>query len=123
MVENKNKQEIMDVLQGEDTVKSIKFLQLRWYGHVEVMQNQSMPKQIAVAAMEGTRKRGIPRKRWRGEVEEDLGIRGNKKQTGNGQRLSGMEEDVLGARVHSGLWCLRSRRRKTLSFMFICNAW
>jgi hypothetical protein len=36
-------------MQGEDTVKLIKPLRLRWYGHVERMQNQRMPKQIASA--------------------------------------------------------------------------
>jgi hypothetical protein len=35
--------------------------------------------------MEGTRKRGRPRKRWRDEVEKELNIMGIKKQTGNGQ--------------------------------------
>jgi hypothetical protein len=31
---------------------------LRWYGHVERMQNQRKSKQIATAAVEGIRKRG-----------------------------------------------------------------
>jgi hypothetical protein len=39
-------------MQGEDTVKLIKPLRLRWYGHVERMQNQRMPKQIASATMD-----------------------------------------------------------------------
>jgi hypothetical protein len=33
-----------------------------------------MSKEIATVTMEGTRKRGRSRKRWRGEVEEDLNI-------------------------------------------------
>jgi hypothetical protein len=36
-----------------------------------------MSKQIAAATIEGTRKTGRPRKRWKDEVEEDL--IGNKK--------------------------------------------
>jgi hypothetical protein len=35
------------------------------------MQNQRMPKQIAAATMEGTRRREIPRRRLRDEVEDD----------------------------------------------------
>jgi hypothetical protein len=35
---------IKDMLKGEDAVKFIKFLQLRWFGHVEIMQNKRMPK-------------------------------------------------------------------------------
>jgi hypothetical protein len=45
-------EEINDILQGEDTVKLIKSLHLRWYGHVERMKTHRMPKQIASAAME-----------------------------------------------------------------------
>jgi hypothetical protein len=37
-----------------------------------------MPKQIAAATIEGTRKRGRPRKRWKDEAEEDLNIIGIK---------------------------------------------
>jgi hypothetical protein len=45
--------EIKDILQGEVIVRFTKSILLRWYGHVE-----RMPKQIATATMEGTRKRG-----------------------------------------------------------------
>jgi len=37
-------------------IKIYKIL-LRWYGHVERMQNQRKSKQIATAALEGIRKR------------------------------------------------------------------
>jgi hypothetical protein len=33
-----------------------------------------MPKQIAATIIEGIRKRGRPRKRWKDEVEEDLNV-------------------------------------------------
>jgi hypothetical protein len=47
----KNK-EIKDILQGADIVTFIKSSRIRWYGHVERLQNQRMPKQIAVATTE-----------------------------------------------------------------------
>jgi hypothetical protein len=80
MLENKNKQK--DILQGEDTVKFIKFLQLRWYGHVEITENQSVPKTNCNSCSGRNKGKRIPHERWRDEVEEDLGIRGVKKQTG-----------------------------------------
>ena len=45
--------EIKDILKGEVTITFTKSLLLRWNGHVE-----RMPKLIATATMDGTRKRG-----------------------------------------------------------------
>ena len=45
--------EIKDTLQGQDIVKFIKSLHLRWYGHVESTQKHNMPKQIAAGKTEG----------------------------------------------------------------------
>jgi hypothetical protein len=35
-----------------------------------------MPKQIATATRDGTRKRGRPHKRWRNKVKDDFNIMG-----------------------------------------------
>jgi hypothetical protein len=37
------------------------------------MRNSKLSKQIAIVTVEGTRKKGKPRKRWRNNFEEDLG--------------------------------------------------
>jgi hypothetical protein len=50
--------EIEDKLEGADIVKFIKYLRLRWCGHIERMNNERMPKKIMTTKMEGTRKRG-----------------------------------------------------------------
>jgi hypothetical protein len=67
-----------DILLEKEIVKFIKSPRLRWYGHVERMQNQRMPKQIATSTMNVTMKRGKPSKRWRDEVEKDLNVMGIK---------------------------------------------
>jgi len=61
------------------------------------MHNQRIPKQTATHTVEGIRKRGRPRKRWRGDAEEDLNTMGTKKQIKNGKRPSGMEEHFIGS--------------------------
>jgi len=60
--------EIKDTLKGS---YNLKFLRLRWYGHVGRIQNQRIPTPTATVTMEGTRKRGRSRKRWRDENEVD----------------------------------------------------
>jgi hypothetical protein len=62
------------------------------------MQNQEMPKQIAVTVMEGTRRRGRPGKTWRDEVGEAVNVSGVKKRAGNGQRPSRVEEGAVGCK-------------------------
>jgi hypothetical protein len=79
-------------------VKFIKFLRLRKYGHIEKMQNQRMPKQIATATMEGTRKRGKPRKIWRDEVEKKYNGKKNRQATARDRRE--WRKIVLEAKVH-----------------------
>jgi hypothetical protein len=73
-----------------------------------------MPKQIATATMEGTRKKGRPCKRWRDKVEEDLNVM-QIRNGGSGREKWGMEEDFLEAKVCNRTECLRrrSRRRRT----------
>jgi hypothetical protein len=90
-------------LQGADIVKFIKSSRIRQYGHVERMQNQRLPKQIATAIIEGTRKRGRPRKRWKDEVEEDLNIMGIKNGRAAARDRRKWRKTVLEAKVHKGL--------------------
>jgi hypothetical protein len=51
---------------------------IRWLGHLERMEEDRMPKKIFSQELEGTKRRGRPRKGWRKEVERDhqvLGVR------------------------------------------------
>jgi len=48
---------------------------ISWLGHLERMEEDSMPKKIFTQELEGTRRRGRPRKRWKEEVERDLQVR------------------------------------------------
>jgi hypothetical protein len=48
-----------------------------------------MPKQIATATMEGTRKRGRPRTRWTEEFEDGLNVMGVKNTDGQWPETDG----------------------------------
>jgi len=59
---------------GENVVKWIKGQRISWLGHLERMGEDRMPKKIFTQELEGTRRRGKPRKRWEEGVERDLQV-------------------------------------------------
>jgi len=63
--------ELEELSKGENVVKWIKGQRISLLGHLERMEENRMPKKIT-QELEGTRRRGRPRKRWREEVERDL---------------------------------------------------
>ena len=52
---------------------------ISWLGHLERMEEDIMPKKIFTQELEGTRRRGRPRKRWKEEEERDLQVLGVKR--------------------------------------------
>jgi len=47
---------------------------ISWLGHLERMEEERMPKNIFIQELEGTRRKGRPKKRWKEEVERDLQV-------------------------------------------------
>jgi len=64
--------EVEEMSKGENIVKWIKWQRISWLGHLERMEEVRMPKKIFTQELEGTRRRGRPRKRRKEEVERDL---------------------------------------------------
>ena len=67
---SRTNRELEELSKGENTLKWIKGQRISWLGHLERMDR--MPKKIFTRELEGTRRRGRPRKGWREEVERDL---------------------------------------------------
>jgi len=61
---------------GENIVKWIKGQRISWLGYLERMVEDRIPKNIFTQELEGTRRRGNPRKGWTEEVERDLQVLG-----------------------------------------------
>ena len=61
---------------GENIVKWIKGQRISWLGQLDRMEEDRMPKKILTQELEGTRRRGRPRKGWKEEVERDLQVLG-----------------------------------------------
>ena len=68
--------ELEEMSKGENIVKWIKGQMVSWLGHLERMEEDRTPKKIFAQELEGTRRRGRPRKGWKEEVERDLQVLG-----------------------------------------------
>jgi hypothetical protein len=73
---SRTNRELEEMNGGENIVKWIKGQRISWLGHLERMEEDRMSKKIFTQEPEGTRRRGRPRKRWKGEVERDLQVLG-----------------------------------------------
>jgi hypothetical protein len=98
---SRTNQELEELNKGENIVKWIKGQRISWLGHLERMEEDSMPKKIFTQELEGTRRR--PRKGWREEVERDLqvlGVRRWRELVIDREKWRGI---VRRAKAHSGL--------------------
>jgi hypothetical protein len=68
--------ELKEMSKGENIVKWIKGQRKSWLGHLAIMEKNRMPKKIFSQELEGPRRRGRPRKRWKEEVKRDLQVLG-----------------------------------------------
>jgi len=68
--------ELEEMSKGENVVKWIKGQRISWLGHLGRMVEDRMPKKIFTQKLEGTRRRGRRRKRWKEKVERDLQVLG-----------------------------------------------
>jgi len=71
---SRKNRELEEMSKGENIVKWIKGQRVSWLGQLEGMEENRMPRKIFTEELEGTRRRGRPRKRWKKEVERDLQV-------------------------------------------------
>ena len=95
--------ELEELDKGENIVKWIKGQRISWLGRLERMEEDRMPKKIFTQELEGTRRRGRPRKGWREEVERDLQVLGVRRWTELVVERDKWRGIVRQAKAHSGL--------------------
>ena len=66
----------MQWLKNPTITETIRLTRLRWFGHVQRMEENRIPKRILYINLKTTRLRGRPRNRWQDEVREDRRIVG-----------------------------------------------
>jgi len=95
--------ELEEMSKGGNIVKWIKGQRISWLGYVERMEEDRVSKKIFTEELEGTRRRGRPRKSWKEEVERDLqvlGVRRWREMVADREKWKGI---VRQAKAHSGL--------------------
>jgi len=100
---SRTNRELEELSEGENIVKWIKGQSVSWLGHLERKEEDRMPKKMFTQELEGTRRRGRPRKGWREEVERDrqvLGVRRWREVVTDRTKWRGI---VRQAKAHSGL--------------------
>jgi len=61
----------MQVLKESTITETVRLNRLCWFGHVQRMEEDRIPKRVLYMNLETTRLRGRPRNRWQDEVRED----------------------------------------------------
>ena len=64
-------EEIYANIKKPTITEKIRLHRLRWFGHVQRMEENRIPKRVLYMNLETTRPRGRPRNRWLDEVRED----------------------------------------------------
>ena len=99
---SRTNRELEEMSKGEKIVKWIKGQRISWLGHLERMEEDRMIKKIFTQELEGTRRRGRPRKGWTEEVERDLQVLGVRRWR---ELVADREKwkDIVRQANHSGL--------------------
>ena len=95
--------ELEEMSKGENIAKWIKGQRISWLGNLERMEEDRMPKKIFTQELEGTRRRGRPRKGWKGKVERDLQVLGVRRWRELVADRKKWKDIVRQAKAHSGL--------------------
>jgi len=70
--------EIYAMVKKPTITETIRLNRLRWFGHVQRMEENRIPKKVLYMNLEASRLRSRPRNRWQDEVREDGRLVGGK---------------------------------------------
>ena len=101
--ESQTNRELQEMSKGENILKWIKGQRISWLGHLERMKEGRMSNKIFTQELEGTRRRGRPRKRWKEKVERDLHVLGVRRWRELVADRKKGKDIVRQAKAHSGL--------------------
>ena len=95
--------ELEAIIKLESIVRFIKWQRIRWFGHIERMQDPAIPKKILYGKLYATRRRGRPKMRWLDDVSMDLRKMGVNEWRDRARNREAWRHIVEEAKAHPGL--------------------
>jgi len=100
---SRTNRELEQMSNGKNIAKWIKKQRISRLCHLERMEEDWIPKKIFTQELEGTRRRGRPRKGWREEAERDLQVLGVRRWRELVTDRTKWRDIVRQAKAHNGL--------------------
>jgi hypothetical protein len=100
---SRTNRELEEMSKGENIVKWIKGRRISWLGHLERMEEDRMHKKFFTQELEGTRRKGRPKKGWKEEEERDLQVLGVRRWRELVTDRKKWKDIVRQGKAHSGL--------------------
>jgi len=113
---SRTNRELEEMSKGENIVKWIKGQRISWLGHLERMEAGRMPKKIFTQELEGSRRRGRPRKIWKEVVERDLKVMGVRRWRELVADRKTWKDILRQAKAHSALLCQWKKKITKIQF-------
>jgi hypothetical protein len=63
--------EICEIVKRPTVTETVRLNRLQWFGNVQRVEGNRIPKRVLYMSLETTRLRGRPKNRWQDEVRED----------------------------------------------------
>jgi len=95
--------ELEAIIKGENIVRFIKCQRIRWFSHIDRMQDTAVPKKLLYGKLNATRRRGRPKIRWLDDVSTDLRKMGINEWRDRARDREAWRRIVKGTKAHPGL--------------------
>jgi hypothetical protein len=99
----RNNEEIDNIIRKKDIVRFVKARRISWIGRIERMEDSRMPKRVMREKIYTREKRGRPKVRWLGDVQEDIQEMGIEGWRRNAQDRDQWRQIAQEAKAHVGL--------------------
>ena len=95
---------------------------LRWFGHVERMDEERMAKKVMISNVEGNTCKGRPRLGWMDGVRMALGKRGMSMEHGKLNTLDGRRWELIVSSVKTWFICMCSHHIEVCTHLYMVRA-